>query len=89
MPIASTPANRSVTAATIAFAAAFTLHGIDHFRRGISASPPSIMVGGMLQGLFVVFAVVLEPASATRCRTIGAGRTKFPLTRIPLRDKGA
>jgi hypothetical protein len=48
-----------MTAAMIAFAAAFTLHGIDHLRRGMAASPPSIMVGGMLQGLFVVFAVVL------------------------------
>lgn len=43
----------------IAFAAAFTLHGIDHFRRGMSASPPAIMVGGTLQGFLVIFAVVL------------------------------
>jgi hypothetical protein len=52
-------AHRPMTAAMIAFATAFTLHGIDHLRRGMAASPPSIMVGGMLQGLFVVFAVVL------------------------------
>ena len=55
----SWPAPRSLTVAAIAFAAAFTLHGIDHLRRGMAASPPSIMVGGMIQGLFVVAAVVL------------------------------
>jgi hypothetical protein len=55
----SLPAQRSMTAAMIAFAAAFGLHGIDHLRRGMAASPPSIMVGGMIQGLFVVVAVVL------------------------------
>ena len=52
-------ARRWLTVAVIAFAAAFTLHGIDHLRRGMAASPPSIMVGGMIQGLFVVAAVVL------------------------------
>src|ERR1700733_12511354 len=53
------PAHRSMTAAMIVFAAAFGVHGIDHLRRGMSASPPSIMVGGMIQGIFVVVAVVL------------------------------
>jgi hypothetical protein len=32
---------------------------LDHLRRGMSASPPFIMVGGMIQGLFVVAAVVM------------------------------
>ncbi len=50
---------RSLTVATIVFAAAFAVHGIDHLRRGMDASPPAIMVGGMLQGVFVVAAVVL------------------------------
>jgi hypothetical protein len=50
---------RSMTVAMIAFAAAFGVHGIDHLRRGMAASPPSIMLGGMLQGVFVVAAVVL------------------------------
>ena len=50
---------RSLTVAMIAFAAAFAVHGIDHFRRGMAASPPSVMVGGTLQGFFVVVAVVL------------------------------
>ena len=52
-------AHRSRTAAMIVFATAFGLHGIDHLRRGMSASPPSIMVGGMIQGFFVVVAMVL------------------------------
>jgi protein-S-isoprenylcysteine O-methyltransferase Ste14 len=51
--------NRSMTWAAIAFAAAFSLHGIDHLRRGMAASPPSIMIGGMIQGVVVVAAVVL------------------------------
>ena len=51
--------NRSMTWAAIAFAAAFSLHGIDHLRRGMAASPPSVMIGGMIQGVVVVAAVVL------------------------------
>jgi hypothetical protein len=50
---------RSMTAAMIAFAAAFGLHGIDHLKRGMQASPPSIMIGGMIQGILVAIAIVL------------------------------
>jgi hypothetical protein len=50
---------RSMTLAMIAFAAAFAVHGVDHFRRGMEASPPAVMVGGTIQGAFVVAAVVL------------------------------
>jgi uncharacterized membrane protein YphA (DoxX/SURF4 family) len=50
---------RSLTVAMIALAAAFAVHGIDHFRRGMEASPPAVMVGGTLQGVFVAAAVVL------------------------------
>lgn len=52
------PADRSLTVAMIAFVAAFGLHGVDHFRRGMTASAPSGMVGGMIQGVFVVVALV-------------------------------
>ena len=45
--------------AAIAFAIGFGIHGLDHMRRGMSASPPFIMVGGMIQGLFVAVAVVM------------------------------
>src|SRR6201993_2964710 len=45
--------------AAIAFAIGFGIHGLDHLRRGMSASPPFIMVGGMIQGVFVAIAVVI------------------------------
>ncbi|WAJ42793.1 hypothetical protein OK015_16125 [Mycobacterium sp. Aquia_216] len=71
------PAQRSLTVAMIAFAAAFGLHGIDHFRRGMTASPPSIMVGGMIQGVFVVVALVLvlrqHPWAAQAASVVGFG----------------
>lgn len=51
--------------AAIAFVIGFGIHGLDHLRRGMSASPPFIMVGGMIQGLFVAVAVVM---AATRRR---------------------
>lgn len=50
---------RTLGAAVIEFATAFGLHGIDHLRRGMAASPQTIMVGGMIQGFFVVMAVML------------------------------
>jgi hypothetical protein len=45
--------------AAIAFVIGFGIHGLDHLRRGMSASPPFIMVGGMIQGVFVAIAVVM------------------------------
>ena len=48
-----------LTAAAIAFAAGFGLHGIDHLRRGMAASPTAVMIGGTVQALFVALAVVL------------------------------
>jgi hypothetical protein len=45
--------------AAIAFVVGFGIHGLDHLRRGMSASPPFIMVGGAIQGLFVAVAVVM------------------------------
>jgi hypothetical protein len=55
----SDAANRYLRWAAILFAIGFGIHGLDHLRRGMSASPPFIMVGGMIQGLFVVAAVVM------------------------------
>ncbi len=55
----SAAVSHTTTLAMIAFVAAFLVHGIDHLRRGMTASPPSIMVGGMIQGLFVAVALVL------------------------------
>jgi hypothetical protein len=45
--------------APIAFVVGFGIHGLDHLRRGMSASPPFIMVGGAIQGLFVAAAVAM------------------------------
>ncbi len=50
---------RALTVSMLVFAAAFTVHGLDHLRRGMAASPTSIMIGGTIQGLFVVVAVAL------------------------------
>lgn len=52
-------AERYLRWAAIAFAIGFGIHGLDHMRRGMSASPHAVMVGGMIQGLFVVAAVVM------------------------------
>ncbi|GBE64429.1 hypothetical protein MFM001_08910 [Mycobacterium sp. MFM001] len=45
--------------AAVAFAIGFAVHGLDHLRRGMSASPPFIMVIGMVQMAFVVLAVAM------------------------------
>ena len=70
-------AHHWLTVATIVFAAAFTLHGIDHFRRGMDSSPPAVMIGGMVQGLFVVLAVVLvlrnHPRAPETASAVGFG----------------
>jgi hypothetical protein len=70
-------AHRWLTVATIAFAAAFTVHGIDHLRRGMHASPPAVMIGGYIQGLFVVLAVVLvlrhHPRAPETASAVGFG----------------
>ncbi|MGO9382042.1 MAG: hypothetical protein ACLP4W_08090 [Mycobacterium sp.] len=77
MPSHSLTAHRSLTLAMIAFVAAFTVHGIDHLRRGMAASPPSIMIGGMIQGLFVLVALVLvlrqHPRASQAAILVGLG----------------
>src|ERR1700733_6027167 len=52
-------ASRYLRWAAILFAIGFGIHGLDHLRRGMSASPPFIMVGGAIQGLFVAVAVAM------------------------------
>lgn len=52
--------------AAIFFAVGWGVHVIDHLRRGMSASPHAIMVGGMIQGVFVVTAVWLGLAGRNR-----------------------
>src|SRR3984957_12675909 len=55
----STSADRYLRWAAIAFAIAWGVHVLDHLRRGMSASPHAIMVGGMIQGVFVVAAIAM------------------------------
>ena len=50
---------RRLTIAAIAFAVGYGVHGVDHLRRGMAASPTAIMIGGLVQGVFVVVAVAL------------------------------
>jgi hypothetical protein len=52
-------ADRHLRWAAILFAIGWGVHVLDHLRRGMSASPHAIMVGGMIQGLFVVAAIVM------------------------------
>ena len=58
----SEPAARSdryLRWAAIAFGIGWGVHVLDHLRRGMSASPHAIMVGGMIQGVFVVVAIAM------------------------------
>jgi hypothetical protein len=41
------------------FAFGWGVHVSDHLRRGMAASPHAVIVGGMIQGLFVVVAVLI------------------------------
>ena len=61
--------------AAIAFVVGFGIHGLDHLRRGMSASPPFIMVAGVIQGLFVAVAVVMALTRQRRApeAAIGVG----------------
>lgn len=52
--------------AAIAFVIGFGIHGLDHLRRGMSASPTFIMVGGSVQALFVAAAVIMVFAHRAR-----------------------
>lgn len=70
-------ARRSLTVAMIGFTAAYAVHGIDHFRRGMTASPPAVMIGGTIQGVFVVIALVLvlrdHPRATEAAIAVGFG----------------
>jgi hypothetical protein len=55
----SAPSDRHLRWAAIAFAIGWGVHVLDHLRRGMPASPHAIMVGGMIQGVFVVVAIAM------------------------------
>lgn len=50
-------AERRLRWAAMPFAVGWGFHVSDHLRRGMAASPHAIMVGGAIQGVFVVVAV--------------------------------
>ncbi len=52
--------------AAVLFAVGWGVHVGDHLRRGMAASPHAIMVGGMIQGLFVVVAILMAVTGRRR-----------------------
>jgi hypothetical protein len=56
---APTSGVRALRWAAVLFAVGWGVHVGDHLRRGMAASPHAIMVGGMVQGLFVVVAILM------------------------------
>ncbi len=53
------PARPFLNWATTAFVVGFSIHAMDHLRRGMSASPPFIMAGGYVQSVLVTAAAVM------------------------------
>ena len=43
--------------AAVAFAIGFSVHALDHFRRGLSSSPTRVIVAGTIQGIVAVAAI--------------------------------
>lgn len=50
---------RSLRWAAILFAIGWGVHVADHLRRGMSSAPHAVMIGGMLQAVFVVAAIAM------------------------------
>jgi hypothetical protein len=59
LPQPRNAAERYLRWAAILFVSGWGVHLVDHLRRGMSASPHAIMVGGSIQGLFVMVANLL------------------------------
>jgi hypothetical protein len=53
------PRDRALRWAAVAFALGFGIHALDHLRRGMSASPMAVMIGGSVQGVLVAVAVAM------------------------------
>jgi hypothetical protein len=69
----SATADRFIKVATVAFAIGFGAHGIDHMLRGMAASPMSVMIGGAIQGVFVVVAVALVLGNRPHAPAVAIG----------------
>lgn len=66
LPQASPSPDRYLRWAAVLFAVGWGVHVVDHLRRGMSASPHAVMVGGLIQGAFVVVAVLMGLAACNR-----------------------
>ncbi|WIM89979.1 hypothetical protein PT015_11455 [Candidatus Mycobacterium wuenschmannii] len=66
LPHSATAAERNLRWAAILFGVGWGVHVVDHLRRGMAASPHAIMVGGMIQGVFVVVAIWLALTARDR-----------------------
>lgn len=75
LPQPPIPTERSLRWAAILFAVGWGVHVVDHLRRGMSAAPHAVMVGGMIQGVFVVVAILLAVTARDRAPqwAIGVG----------------
>lgn len=67
----------NLKAATAAFAVAFGVHGADHVRRGLDVVQPRVLLGGTLQGIFLVVVLVMvlreHRSAATSAMWLGFG----------------
>jgi formate/nitrite transporter FocA (FNT family) len=57
---------RFVRRAAIVFAVGYSVHALDHLRRGFSASPTQVMIVGAIQGVFVAIAIWMALAGKRR-----------------------
>ena len=59
-------AERYLRWAALLFGAGWGVHLGDHLRRGMAASPHAVMVGGTIQGVFVVVAILMAVTARRR-----------------------
>ncbi|MEV0685667.1 hypothetical protein AB0I35_17575 [Nocardia sp. NPDC050378] len=64
---------RKLRLAAVTFAIGFGIHGLDHLRRGMDASPRSIMIGGTVQAAFVAVAVLMAVTHRYRAPEAAVG----------------
>jgi hypothetical protein len=57
----------------VVFAIGFGIHGLDHLRRGMSASPMAVIIGGNLQAVLVIIAVAMVLTSRYRAPEAAIG----------------
>ena len=69
--------DRFLRRAAIAFAIGYSVHALDHLRRGLTAAPPRVLVVGTIQGVLVAIAIRMvligRPRAARAAMLIGFG----------------